>query len=221
MKRCEKCKIDIVGEHRQCPLCQNQLEDDGHIDHDIFPVVESIENRYNLLFKVVTFLTVSLSIIALLFNIYFKAYGWWSLIVIVVLASVWLSIGLAVYKHKSILKYLLYQSLIIILLTVFIDQRFGWHGWSITYVLPSVFTIAMVVMYTLSKVMKLDPGDYMIYLLLDALFGIIPIISIGSDSVISDIPSYICIIVSILSVTGLVVFEGKKMLNELKRRLHV
>lgn len=221
MKYCEKCKANVVGTATYCPLCQNKLVITEIKDDEIFPVLPPTKDRYSLLFKVLTFFSLTVSILSITLNFLQPREGWWSILVVGTLGCVWLSVVVAIIKHRNILKYLLYQILIILLFTIFVDYRIGWYGWSITYVLPIIFTGAMIVMYSLSKILKLETGDYMIYLLLDALFGIIPIIFIGSDVVQTDLPSMICIIVSIVSVTALIVFEGRNMYNELKRRLHV
>ena len=97
----------------------------------------------------------------------------------------------------------------------------GAHGWAITFVIPIILTLAMVVMYVVSKVLHLQVGDYMIYLLIDALFGLIPLVLLLTGQVFTDIPSLICILTSIISVVGLVIFEGNNMVSELKRRLHL
>ena len=104
---------------------------------------------------------------------------------------------------------------------MFLDYFTGRHGWSITFVIPIIFTLAMIVMYMLSKILHLQTGEYIIYLLLDALFGIIPILFLVTDSVKYTIPSFICIMVSLSSVTALIIFEGRTMFSELKRRLHI
>lgn len=221
MRYCEKCKIHIKGDHDQCPLCQCELSVREHEVEQVFPIVSARADRYQLVVKVVTFLVLVVSVISLVFDIILPVEGWWSLVIIATLGSIWLSVVTAIFKHKNILKYLLYQSVIISLFAVFIDYRIGWYGWSIAYVLPILLTVLMVVMYVLSKVLKLETGDYMIYLLLDGLFGIIPIIFIRLGTLQSEIPSYICIIASIVSIIALIVFEGRNMYGELKRRLHV
>lgn len=221
MRECDKCKIEVIGQATYCPLCQSELKNKEQETEDSFPVIPPQVDPYYLVVRVLSFVCLVIGSIALLINIILPIEGWWSILVIGTAACVWTSVITAISKYKNILKYLCYQSIIILLFAFYMDYFIGWHGWSITYVLPILFTLAMVVMYVLSKVLHLATGDYMIYLLVDALFGIIPIIFIGSDVLSTDIPSVICVIVSIVSVSALIVFEGKSMYSELKRRLHV
>lgn len=221
MKYCTKCKVDVTGDLTFCPLCQSELLLEGEIKESIFPVIKEENAKNYLVLKILGFISISASILSVFFNIILSSSSWWSLIVVVTVSAVWISLAIAIIKHRDLLKYLLYQSVIICLFAVFLDYITGQQGWAITFVVPIVFTLAMIVMYLLSKILHLQVGDYMIYLLLDALFGIIPILFLVTDKLQTDMPSIVCILGSIISVVGLVVFEGKNMLSELKRRLHV
>lgn len=221
MKSCSKCKVSIAGSRTSCPLCQNELNKIDYCEDALFPKLADTKNKLNIILKSIAFTSIATSIISIFLNIILPTDVWWSLYIVTALVGAWISLAIALTKHKKILKYLLYQSVIIILFALFFDLITSWRGWSITFVLPIMFTVAMVVMYTLSKVLNLQTGDYIIYLLLDALFGIIPVIFIGTDAVTTDLPSFICIITSILSLSALIVFEGNNIYNELKRRLHV
>ena len=222
MRYCDKCKVEVRGSQEFCPLCQHELQiKDASDNEDVYP--NQVQKRFNnhMLLKVFGFIGLSASILAVFFNIILPSESLWSLIVVVVMACLWLSLAMAIKKHKNILKYLWQQMIIITLLTICIDALTGQHGWAISFVLPIILTVAMIVMYLLSKILHLQVGDYMIYLLLDALFGIIPLILVNTQKLISDIPSLICILTSIISVVALVIFEGKSIISELNRRLHI
>lgn len=221
MKSCTKCNVNISGSRTYCPLCQNELIIIDNYAAEVFPKLPKVVHKYNLILKIIAFISIVASIISIFFNIILPTDIWWSMYLIITLSCAWLSLTTAITKHKKILKYLLYQNIIIVLFAIFLDFFIGWRGWSITFVLPIMFTLAMVVMYTLSKVLKLQTGDYIIYLLVDSLFGIIPIIFLGMNIVTTELPSFICILTSIISLSALIVFEGTHMYNELKRRLHV
>ena len=52
----------------------------------------------------------------------------------------------------------------------------GWRGWSLDYVIPSVCVLAMIVMAVGAKLLKIGVRDLIIYLFIDAIFGLIPAI---------------------------------------------
>lgn len=221
MKYCNKCKADVIGDLTFCPLCQNELQIKGKIEENIYP--SQVEQRFNnhMVLKVFGFIALIVSIIAVFLNIVLPNQSWWSVIVVLSMGCIWLSIAVAINKHRNIVKYVLYQAFIISVFMVFLDYATGANGWAMTFVVPIILTIAMCVMYVISKVLHLQVGDYMIYLLIDALCGIIPLAFLLTNQVFTDIPSLICILASIISVLALIIFEGRNMMSELKRRLHV
>ena len=222
MKYCTRCKINVVGDLTYCPLCQNELTQlNTTHQEEIFPNTYTPFTANHMILKILGFLSVIVGIFSLYFNIVYPTRIWWSVIVIITFGCAWLSLAIAITKHRNIHKYLLYQSIIICIFSVIIDFCTDFHGWSITFVLPITFTLAMIVMYLLSKILKLQAGDYIIYLLLDALFGIIPYIFLINGSVHVTLPSVVCMFSSIVSVAALIIFEGKSILNELNRRLHI
>ena len=102
--------------------------------------------------------------------------------------------------------------MIICIFTIFLDTYIGFTGWSLDIVMPIVFMAAMILMYFLSKILRLKASDYIIYLLIDALFGILPLILI-----LCGLANHIVLSI----VLALLIFEGKAMLEELNKRFHV
>lgn len=97
----------------------------------------------------------------------------------------------------------------------------GWIGWSIDYVIPTVCVLAMIVMAVGAKILKIGVGDLIIYLLIDAIFGFVPAIFIIFKWVNVQFPSVICVAVSIISLSAMILFEGDNMKTELKKRMHI
>ncbi|MHC1746873.1 MAG: DUF6320 domain-containing protein [Cellulosilyticaceae bacterium] len=213
--------MNIQGTRSSCPLCQSELVTQSSQEDALFPVLPPMKHPDYLILKIMAFISIIIAIVCIFINVMLPTQVRWSLFIVVTLACAWISLAVAIFKHKNILKYLLYQSVIITIFSVFIDILTGWYSWSITFVVPSIFTLAMLVMFILSKVLHLHTGDYMIYLLLDALFCIIPIIFVLNNLVITNLPSIICIFTSIISLTAIIIFEGQKMYSELNRRFHV
>lgn len=225
MKRCHKCHIEVMGSITRCPLCQNELEKTQVIEEeseDLYPRKIERQKDDTLAIKIIGFIVFIISLISVFLNMILPYQNLWSPIVILIVGTIWLSIVIAIKYHKSLLKCLWQQMVIMTAVAIMIDFLAGKQGWSLTFVMPIVFTSSMIVMFFLSKILRLEVGDYMIYLLLDALFGLIPILVLLSPFEMSiRLPSYICILTSLISVVGLILFEGKAILNELKRRLYI
>lgn len=221
MKYCSKCKTHITGSLTYCPLCQSELVVVNEKVEELYPTKYEIDMTNHMILKIFAFISVVVSILSIFINLMIPSRIWWSLIIVMTFVCLWVSLLSAISKRKNMLEYLLYQSIIISLFSLFLDHFTGHYGWAIDFVIPVIFTLAIIVMYMLSKLLHLQAGEYMIYLLLDALFGIVPVIFLATGSVRYTIPSLICIMVSIISVMALIIFEGRTMFSELKRRLHI
>lgn len=222
MKHCNKCHIDIRGQLTYCPLCQSELT--NHTDEEeeaLFPDTYSTYTSRHMFLKVVSFIAIVVSALCLLINLLVPSTFYWSFIVVASLLCVWSSLATAIYKHRNILKCLLYQSMIICLFTIFLDYYTGGNGWSLDVVMPIVFMVAMILMYFLSKILHLKASDYIIYLLADALFGILSLFLILLGLAHHIVLSIVCIGVSSIFILALLIFEGRAMKEELKKRLHV
>ena len=76
-------------------------------------------------------------------------------------------------------------------------------------------------MAVIARVMRLKIQDYILYLMLDAIFGFIPFVLLLCGSLRVVYPSAACVAISIISLAALCLYEGKAMKNEILRRLHL
>lgn len=214
-----------MGSITRCPLCQTELRPSSikkDTEEDIYPKIVKKKDNDAFIIKVVGFITIDISLFSIFLNMLFVKQKFWSLIIILVAGAIWISTVIAVTKHRSILKYLWQQTIVVTIVALIIDFLVGKQGWGITFILPIMLTISIIVMYTLSKILHLEAGDYMIYILLDALLGMIPLIVLRTSfEMITPIPSCICVLTSLISVIGLILFDGKEMLSELKKRFYI
>ena len=107
------------------------------------------------------------------------------------------------------------------LLAVLWDRFTGWRGWSLDYVVPCICVLAMLSMAAVAKVLRLELEDILVYLLLDVLFGVVPLVSLLLGWVGESLPSVLCVVASLLSLAFLLVFDGERMRAEIKKRLHL
>src|SRR5699024_4514768 len=121
---------------------------------------------------------ISIVIIVLSFTIYhlFPININWPILVLYGILSMWLSVIFIIRRSNNIAKTIMWQVTIISLLSAFWDYNMGWRGWSLDFVIPITCVSAMLVMYVLAKVMKISVRDYIVYFLLNSIFGIVPIV---------------------------------------------
>lgn len=220
MKYCNNCNVSVVGKRKICPLCQGRLTGDK-AQEEVFPKISFVYQEHTMFFKIMMLISIIVGTLSLGLNILLPFGGAWSLFVLGGLGSVWASLITAINQRKNIPKNIVYQVMTISVIGLLWDLLTGWRGWSINYVIPLVCIFAMISMAIISKIRKLHIEDYILYLIIDGLFGIVPIIFIILGFLDVLYPSVICIATSIISLSTIMIFEDKKLIAEIKRRLHV
>ena len=219
MKYCDKCKVSVRGSQRRCPLCQTVLHGEG--GENCYPQIFTVYSQYRMFFKILIFATVVGGVASAAVNLLLPETGRWSLLVIVGILCFWVSMYFAVRQRKSLPKNITWQAFFVSLFSVIIDVLTGWHGWSLSYALPIIFVVAMVSMAVLAIVMSIPAGEYLICMILDIVFGFIPIIFYWLDMLNQNIPSVICISCSAICLAGVILFQWREISQELTKRFHL
>lgn len=220
MKYCKHCKVYIRGNKENCPLCANSLQNSDDNGDEIFPYIPPMYERH-LVIRIMAFISVASLVISFaVYNIFPTSVNW-PMFVVFGLISMWLSLILVIRKRYNITKNIMWQVLIVSLLSVFWDWKTGWRGWSLEYIIPIICVVTMFVMYVVAKAMKLSVLDYIAYLLLDGLFGIVPVLFIVFNWIKILYPSILCVSVSIIFLSAILIFQGENIKLELKKMLHI
>jgi len=222
MQYCSQCQVRIRGTKDRCLLCGSTLatlnDDEGReeIFPDIPPAFES-----HLAIRILIFISFTAVIASFAIRMIFPTDVNWPVFVVFGLVSMWLGLIVVVRKRHNIPKTILWQVAVVTLLSVFWDWQTGWRGWSFDYLIPIVYVAAELVMYITAKIMKLSIRDYITYALLDALFGIIPIVFILFHWVKTIYPSIICVAVSIIFLSAIFIFLGENIKKDLNIKMHL
>lgn len=221
MKYCEKCKINYTGEDSKCPLCNNNLTDIDGKTEEIFPFVPTVAHQFSMLFKLLLFAGIAGDIICVILNILLPHNSFWSLFVLGGTACFWLLFGIVLKKRNNIPKTILYQVIVISILAVIWDKLTGWHGWSLDYVVPSVFTSAIIAIAVIAVTLKIYSEDIVFYIFLNGFLGIVPVLFVIFGWVHIRYISLICVAVSLICISGLFIFEWNTIKSELTKRFHL
>jgi len=188
---------------------------------ETFPFVPLVRHKHNLLFRLLLLCSAVAVIASVAVNLMLPQSGFWSLFVVAGAACVWLSVAVAIRKRHNILKNLTYQVTIVSVLAVLWDIFTGWYGWSIDFVMPIAFVSVMSATAIIAYILKMQAETYIIYSCLLILYGIIPAVFVLSGLSVIIYPSLICVACSFILLVTLLIFEGRNMVEELKRRLHL
>ncbi len=220
MQYCEHCNVNIRDRKKRCPLCQNPLASPKEDSRPIFPKIP-IKYDSHMALRILIFLSITIIVSSFAIYMLFPVSVNWPKYVILTTVCIWLILIVAINKRNNITKSMLWQVGVISLLAVFWDWITGWKGWSIDYVIPLICVAAMAVLFITAKVMNLQARDYLFYLLLVGLYGLVPILFIVFGWVNVLYPSIICITLSIISLAALLLFQGENIKDELDKRMHV
>lgn len=222
MKYCDKCHVNISGDKKNCPLCQQPVFSIDENVEEVFPEIPTVYRQYHLFFRILIFISAVIGIVSVLINYTLYPHkGAWSIFILAGIGCLWFNIAFAVRKRTNILKNIMYQVVAISISSVFWDIIIGWHRWSIDFVIPIVIAVSMITMAIVAKVMKQYIDDQIIYFCINSLFGIIPIIFVIAGNPNIVYPSVICVAISITTFVGMLVFQGDILKEELKKRLHI
>lgn len=220
MQYCEHCKVHIRGNRKYCPLCQNPLSGNGSQAEEVFPIIPETY-QYNIILRVMIFISISTIVISMAINSIFPVDVNWPMFIISGILCMWISLAIVIRKRHNIPKTITWQVAAISILAVIWDWRIGWKGWSLDYVIPVACVGAMIVMAITAKVMRLAVRNYLIYFLLDGIFGFLPVIFLLFHLLNVKYPSIICVAVSLISISALALFQGENMKEELDKKMHI
>jgi hypothetical protein len=222
MLYCEHCKVSLPGEQSCCPLCQSKPVGNPDGSCDRFPrLPESRRTVSRALLAWLAFGSVCAVAICITVNITIPAGGWWSMFVLAGLASLWIDFAVVLKKQRNPPKSIIWQVIVVSLIAFLWDTFTTYKGWSLEYVLPILSASAMLALTVVAKVRSLDIQDYILYLVIACVFGIVSFVLILTGVVRVVIPSAINFCAAVVFLAFLLFFEGKALWAEVQRRLHL
>lgn len=220
MLYCKSCKIRLLGKYRRCPLCKGDLSGEADAEN-VFPTVLPQMETHHALFAWLAFGSAAAAAVCAAVNLILPSDGWWCGFVICGIISSWISLALVLKKKANIPKTVLWQVGILSLLAYVWDRFTGSKGWSLNFVLPILCTSAMVAMSVIARVKKLNIQNYIFYLVIDCVFGILSFTLLAAGKITEVIPSAICFASTVIFLAALLIFQGKALLAEIQRRFHL
>lgn len=221
MLYCKSCKIRLPGKYCRCPLCKGELTGTSEGNGNVFSVIPQRRETGRTLLIWLAFGSVAAAAISTAVNLVLPSGGWWFLFVLGGIGSIWTSLALVLKKRKNIPKTILWQVGLLSVLAFIWDLLTGFRGWSLNYVLPILCTGSMVAMAVIAKVRKLNIQNYILYLIIDCVFGLLSFTLLAMGKIQIIIPSAICFASTVIFLAALLFFEGKVLLAEIQRRFHL
>ncbi len=220
MKYCSKCRVNVAGNRDKCPLCQSELKDIGGDKVERYPKIKKQKSRMDFACRLIITVLIGIIAVCAVINYILPQGGLWYRFVIGGAITVLVMWFIVVSKYKNVLKCILYETVTIGIIAITWDYFTGMNGWSVNFVVPCVFSTGPIVMGILTKALNIANEEHIVYLISLTIFGIVSSVLLLNDFVKIGLPSIICVCINSVLLLILVVFEGKNMWNEFKRRLH-
>lgn len=222
MQYCPTCHVYIRGNGKRCILCGNLLptQQGGEAEEEIFPQIPFAYKRH-LALRILAFLSLCAVVVSFTVRTMVPTRVNWPMLVAFGLTSLWLCIIVALRKRHNVPKTILWQAVMVSALSLLWDWLTGWKNWSLDYLIPIVFVASAALLYLTAKIKKLGVRDYITYVVLDSVLGMLPIAFILLDWVDTPYPSILCAAVSALLLSGVLIFQWDSVRRELSRRMHL
>lgn len=221
MQFCRKCGVSVNGSKKCCPLCQRKLIGTPEPETERYPLIAAPRFTRYFIFKIITFAAVTVSVISYAVNLLVVPDHKWSIIVCLASLCLWAASSVAIWYRRKIIKNLMWELLLITPMCIAWDFNTGWYKWSINFVLPCMCAAAVAASMIIVAVMKYPPQEYVIYLFIQVVWGIIPFILVITGFATIALPSVICSAICVLSLVSMLLFIGKNTGNEVKRKFHI
>ena len=222
MRRCPYCKVGIAGDQVKCPLCQSKLTGTG--EAPCYPKFEAQKKRsffYKLQLLIVWGLLIAGIGLDLMLGIRLPGYPdlHWSLILAMWLTGLEFAVMRQLRPDAGSAGKVTMTVLIMIIMWCVTAYFFGLMKVTVDLVVPSALAATITANFVLVLIDK--NGNTMAYLLSGLFMGLVPSIICFIVSETMPIAWAVCLMVSIILSAGVVIFRGRDVAAEFRRRFHL
>ncbi|WP_027108306.1 DUF6320 domain-containing protein [Lacticigenium naphthae] len=219
MKYCPECKIELKGDPPNCPLCEATVIDrDGEVEPNPYPEIP-LRFRRERIFRYLIGFSLLIILSYILAELFFDLSVGFVEYLLFAVVSLWVSMLILIRKRRNIAKSIVYLLVTFSLLSLYLDAIQGWSGWSLTYAIPSISISALLAMQISVRMVRMEIGDYILYIQLAALLGIIPGVFLLFNWTSSPVFSLFSFGLSSVFFLGMLIRHRYAIRLELKKRL--
>ena len=222
MRRCPYCKVGIAGDLVKCPLCQSKLTGTG--EAPCYPKFEAQKKR-SIIYKIQLFLAWMLLIvgIGLDFMVGLRLPGYpklhWSL-----LLAMWLMVvEFGIMRQFKPGTGSAGKVTMLVLLTIagwcVTAYFFGFMKITVDLVIPSALAAMITAHFVLAMLDRND--NTMAHLLAGLLLAVVSGVICYFTKTKMPLAWAVCLMVSVVLFAGAVIFRGRAVAAELRRRFHI
>lgn len=220
MRRCKRCEILVIDDTNLCPLCNSVLDGDEPGENR-YPRLEGEFQRFVLFKKIIYFILIATATLSVLIN-YLTFHGvYWSVIVLGAIVYCFYTVSWTVTNRTNLGAKVIFQAAGILILTWIIDMVTGYTGWSIRYAIPAMLLLADTVLVAMMIFNSTRWQGYFMCQMAVTVFSVVPVVFAALGLVDNMNLAIITCAVMWLILAATVIFGGRKVNQELKRRFHI
>ncbi|MDD7642276.1 MAG: DUF6320 domain-containing protein [bacterium] len=221
MSKCKQCDVIVRDDTEVCPLCKCVLDTDGEAENK-YPDIWAKNHVLKLVIRIYLFAAIVTETVLIYLNYRYFNGIYWSVIVGVVLAYIYLTLAYTVSYSRAgyRMKIIVGVAGGILLLNV-IDHVLGNNGWSVDYAFPAALLAVDVTVLFLIIFNRRNWQSYLSFQIAMILFSLIPVILNLMGYAHVPLLANLALAVAVFLFLGTVIIGGKRATTELKRRFHI
>ncbi len=200
------------------------LKDRGvtcQVSENAFPEPEKVSYPGKKAFQWFSFCAIALAVLCVMANLMVTPQIIWSPFACGGVLCLWLCAAVGYVKRRNVLKNLMWQLVIASLACIVWDALTGWRGWSVDFVFPLATLVVLLAMFIIAKARRLETAEYLIYFIMGAGIGLIPMILYICGALHVTAPSVLCSGLCFLTLVRLLIFRFKDMRQELHKKFRL
>lgn len=215
MQNCPKCRISIRGDKECCPLCGASLT--GTASPPAFPVLERKKLSRLTLSRIVLFLVIIFEVVLTAIMILSGRRFVWAPLAMLAAVVAYLDVRLILFYRDNYIRVITSQVYLGMIVCLVVDKATHWHGWSVTWVLPSCFIGLVILTFVLGVVLHMDLEDYIVYFLFTIVLCLLQLIPLLRGINPYPLPAVVSIAADIIFAAGLFLFRGREARSGAKK----
>ena len=125
------------------------------------------------------------------------------------------------YLRNNLIKVITWEVVVAILVDIYIDQKTGFYGWSLMWMVPSTLIGLAIATVITAKILKLRTDEYILYLVLDLVMALLQIIFIVNGLNKNTWPAVISIMVYLIIFVALIMFRFRDLKNASEKMFNI
>lgn len=223
-RRCESCGVNVLDPAGKCPLCRRAL---APIDADsmrkiepTYPLTKRKTYRGRNALWIYAVAAIAAFVIILHVNYLMQNDLWWTFLIGLFMIYGYITLFFSLKKQIGHQPKMMMQSLLAVLLVLFIDYSTGFRGWSLNYVYPGLLAFLDLLILMLMLINKRNWQSYIIMQLWVVILAVAPFVLYVFGLVDHLRVPWIIFVCVILVFVATLLIGGSRARSEMARRFH-